>query len=79
MPSDPTQPKDYEEIDGGPLRPGENQALRLLLEKERARERLVKRIKFWIPVMTFGTTGFVAAQQVGFIDWLAGFLVRLKH
>lgn len=70
---------DIEEIDGGPLRAAENRALRLLLEKERARERLVRKIKFWIPLMTAGTTGIVAAHQSGFIDWLAGLIVRMKQ
>lgn len=72
-------PHDYEEIDGAPMREAENRAIRLLLEKERARERLVRRLKFWTPIMATGTTGFVAAQQAGLIDWLAGILVRMKH
>lgn len=70
---------DIDDIDGSPLRAGETRALRLLLEKERARERLVRKIKFWIPVMTAGTTGMVAAHQSGFIDWIAGMIVRMKQ
>lgn len=73
-----TRPPDLEEIDGGPLREPENRALRLLLEKERARERLAQRIRFWVPVGAGMTVVIGAASQVGFIDWLAGILIRMK-
>ena len=66
-------------MDGSELRESERKAFRLLLEKERARERLVQKIKFWVPLMTAGTTGVVAAHQSGFIDWIAGMLIRMKQ
>jgi hypothetical protein len=73
------RPPDLEEMDGGPLREAENRAIRLLLEKDRARERLAQRIRFWVPVMAAGFAGAAAASKVGFIDWLAGVLLSVKQ
>ena len=68
--------RDFDAIDDAPLRDVEIKELRLLLEEDRARRRFVRKLKFWGWGLTTGATALVAGKQIGFLDWIAGLIIR---
>ena len=70
---------DFAAIDDSPLREIEIKHVRLLLERERARRRYVRKMRryaFWLGV---GTPTLLALQQFGIVDLIAGLIVRWRH
>jgi len=72
-------PTDYEQIDNSPLRADENRALRLLLEKDRARQRWCRKMRFYLGGGAIGLGAIEAGHQLGLFDFLAGVIVRLRN
>jgi hypothetical protein len=77
--SDDAVNRDFEAIDDAPLREPEIKQLRLLLEQDRARRRFVQKLRRYSGWVTFGLASLVAGNQIGFLDWLAGLIIRWRH
>ena len=71
--------RELDSIDDAPLRDVEIQELRLLLEQERARRRLSRKMKYWLTWISLGGTTLVAGNQLGVLDMIAGMFVKGRH
>jgi len=77
--SDDAVNRDFSVIDDAPLREVEIRQIRLLLEQDRARRRLVQKMRRYAVWVTFGLSSLAAGNQLGVLDFIAGLIVRWRH